>query len=61
MKITLDNLTEAELIELNHRLVARLRFLREMLGGTQHSSLGECKVQRQPGSSSKLAQEFMII
>ena len=27
MKIEIDNLTENELIELNHRIVARLRFL----------------------------------
>lgn len=30
MKIDIDGLSEAELIELNHKVVARLRFLREM-------------------------------
>jgi len=29
MPIDIDRLTESELIELNHRIVARLRFLRE--------------------------------
>jgi len=29
MKIEIDKLTEAELIELNHRVVARLRFLNQ--------------------------------
>ena len=30
MKIDIDQLTEAELIDLNHRIVARLRFLQQM-------------------------------
>lgn len=30
MKIDIDKLTEAELIDLNHRIVQRLRFLHEM-------------------------------
>ncbi|HTD56738.1 MAG TPA: hypothetical protein VK670_15215 [Silvibacterium sp.] len=30
MKIDIDKLSESELIDLNHRIVARLRFLREM-------------------------------
>ena len=30
MKIDIDKLAEAELIDLNNRIVARLRFLREM-------------------------------
>jgi len=30
MKIDIDGLSEDELIELNHKVVARLRFLREM-------------------------------
>jgi len=30
MKLDIDGLTEAELIELNHRIVDRLRFLRQM-------------------------------
>ncbi len=30
MKINIDELTEAELIDLNHRIVERLRFLNQM-------------------------------
>ena len=30
MKIDIDKLSERELIDLNHRIVARLRFVREM-------------------------------
>ncbi|MBS0365793.1 MAG: hypothetical protein JSR67_08235 [Proteobacteria bacterium] len=30
MKIDIDRLTEAELIDLNHRIVARLRFLQQL-------------------------------
>jgi len=30
MKIDIDKLSEPELIDLNHRIVARLRFLRQM-------------------------------
>ena len=30
MKIDIDQLSEAELIDLNHRIVARLRFLQQM-------------------------------
>lgn len=30
MKIDIDRLTEAELVELNHRVVERLRFLQQM-------------------------------
>src|SRR5712692_7859960 len=30
MKIDIDRLTEAELVDLNNRIVARLRFLREI-------------------------------
>jgi hypothetical protein len=30
MKIDIDKLTESELIDLNHRIVARLRFLSQM-------------------------------
>jgi hypothetical protein len=35
MTINIDQLTEAELIELNHRIVARLKFLREMRAHAQ--------------------------
>jgi hypothetical protein len=30
MKLDIDKLTESELVDLNHRIVARLRFLNEM-------------------------------
>jgi len=30
MRIDIDKLTEADLIDLNHRIVERLRFLRQM-------------------------------
>lgn len=30
MKIDIDNLTEAELVDLNHRIVERLRFLHQL-------------------------------
>src|ERR1700757_3899768 len=35
MKIDIDKLTEAELIDLNHRIVARLRFLHKMRAHTE--------------------------
>lgn len=35
MKIDIDKLTEPELIDLNHRIVARLRFLTQMRAHTQ--------------------------
>ncbi len=35
MKINIDQLTEAELIELNNRIVARLRFLHDMCAHSQ--------------------------
>jgi len=35
MAINIDQLTEPELIELNHRIVARLKFLREMRAHAQ--------------------------
>jgi len=41
MPIDIDQLTEAELIDLNHRIVARLRFLRE-LGA--HASMLEFRI-----------------
>lgn len=33
--INIDNLTEAELVDLNHRIVERLRFLQQMRAHTQ--------------------------
>jgi hypothetical protein len=43
MKIDIDRLTEAELIELNHRIVERLRFLAQMRahGTMLEFSIGE--------------------
>jgi hypothetical protein len=41
MKIDIDRLTEAELIDLNHRIVARLRFLNQMRA---HSDMLEFKI-----------------
>lgn len=41
MKIDLDKLSEAELIDLNHRIVERLRFLSQM---RRHSQMLELKI-----------------
>jgi len=41
MKIDIDRLTEAELIDLNHRIVVRLRFLDQMRA---HSDMLEFKI-----------------
>ena len=41
MPIDIDQLSESELIDLNHRIVARLRFLREMQA---HSSMLEFRI-----------------
>ena len=41
MPIDIDRLSESELIDLNHRIVARLRFLREMHA---HSSMLEFRI-----------------
>jgi hypothetical protein len=41
MNIDLDKLTEAELIDLNHRIVARLKMLNEMRA---HSQMLEFKI-----------------
>ena len=41
MRIDIDNLTEAELIDLNHRIVARLRMLQQMRA---HSRMLEFKI-----------------
>ena len=35
MKIDIDRLTEAELVDLNNKIVARLRFLRQIQTHTQ--------------------------
>jgi len=41
MQIDVDQLSESELIDLNHRIVARLRFLREL---DAHSSMLEFRI-----------------
>jgi hypothetical protein len=41
MKIDIDELTEAELIDLNHRIVERLRFLNQMRA---HGQMLEFKI-----------------
>jgi len=41
MKINIDELTEAELVDLNHRIVERLRFLNQMRA---HSRMLEFKI-----------------
>ena len=41
MKIDIDQLTEAELIDLSHRIVERLRFLNQMRA---HAEMLECKI-----------------
>jgi hypothetical protein len=41
MPIDIDHLSEAELIDLNHRIVARLRFLHELKA---HSSMLEFRI-----------------
>jgi hypothetical protein len=41
MRIDIDRLSEAELVDLNHRIVARLRFLRQMRA---HSEMLEFKI-----------------
>lgn len=41
MPIDIDRLTEAELIDLNHRIVARLRFLRQLAA---HATMLEFRI-----------------
>ena len=50
MKINIDELTEAELIDLNHRIVERLRFLNQMRAHRQmlEFKIGD-RVTFQPG------------
>lgn len=49
MKIDIDRLTEADLVDLNHRIVERLRFLQQMRSHVQmlEFKVGE-RVQFQP-------------
>ncbi len=51
MKIDIDQLTEAELIDLNHRIVERLRFLQQMraLIGMLEFKIGDRVTFQPPG------------
>jgi hypothetical protein len=51
MKIDIDQLTEAELIDLNHRIVARLRFLNQMRAHVEmmEFKIGDRVTFRPPG------------
>ena len=51
MPIDIDQLTEAELVDLNHRIVARLNFLREMRNHHQmlNFSIGQKVAFHPPG------------
>jgi hypothetical protein len=55
MKIEIDKLTEAELIELNHRVVARLRFLNQRRAHTHmlEFSIGD-RAAFQPEGRSRI-------
>jgi len=55
MKIDIDKLTEQELIELNHRVVERLRFLAQMRahGAMMRFSIGQ-RVSFDPGDRPPL-------
>ena len=55
MKINIDELTEAELIDLNHRIVERLRFLNQMRAHGQmlQFKIGD-RVVFQPGGRPPL-------
>ena len=51
MKIDIDQLTEAELIDLNHRIVARLHFLQQMRAHVEmlEFKIGDRVTFRPPG------------
>jgi hypothetical protein len=56
MVIEIDALTESELIDLNHRIVARLRFLRQV---DAHASMLEFRIGERvtfkPGGGARVA------
>jgi hypothetical protein len=54
MKIDIDKLTEPELIDLNHRVVARLRFLNQMRAHAEmlEFRIGDRVAFRSPGRGS---------
>jgi hypothetical protein len=54
MKIDIDRLTEAELIDLNHRIVARLHLLNQMRA---HSEMLEFKIASPSGLRDKIGSK----
>jgi hypothetical protein len=54
MNINIDELTEAELVDLNHRIVERLRFLNQMRAHTKmlEFKIGD-RVSLNPRASSQ--------
>lgn len=60
MKIDIDKLTEQELIDLNHRVVERLRFLAQMRahGEMLRFSIGQ-RVSFDPGNHSMVTGTLM--
>lgn len=56
MKIDIDRLTEAELVDLNNKIVARLRFLRQIQTHTQmlEFSIGDRVRFDPPGRGTKV-------
>ena len=56
MKIDIDKLTEAELVDLNHKIVARLRFLRQVQTHTEmlEFNIGDRVMFQPPGREPKV-------
>jgi hypothetical protein len=54
MKIDVDRLTEAELIDLNHRIIARLRLLNQMRANSEmlEFRIGDRVAFQPPGQGS---------
>ena len=54
MRIDIDRLSEAELADLNHRIVARLRFLRQMRAHSEmlEFRIGDRVAFRPPGEAA---------
>ena len=54
MRIDIDRLSEAELVDLNHRIVARLRFLQQMRAHSEMLDfrIGDRVVFQPPGEAS---------
>lgn len=56
MRIDIDELIEAELVDLDNRIVQRLRFLQQ---ARSHKRMFECEIgdrERQPGSHKTLSR-----